>query len=697
MDQTSRPRLAIIGGGGAMGRLFARLFVGRVREMVLFDYFGSGPRQSNLALTLEEIRVGAKARGLTVDVAGLELSDAGRWRETPDRIGDRALVTLCPEAAATDREGEAKSSTTSLSDLLDRKHARTESDLKVLLVQPDDTAHVLDRADVVLIALRFESAEAFARVIRTYCPWIGPGSLVVDLGSVKALPMEVLSRELDRGIGLLGAHPLFGPAVSDLTGLIVASVDPADGRAPSPWRGWFLEQLADLRVIVTPATATEHDDAMAFVQSLTHFALLSFAYTFVRLDRDPADLLALRTPVFEPLLYLAARVANLARSNPDTYRSIQAFSARPDARRAFVESAEAILEAIEATPAQPSRDRHEAPPDPLSELFRRYGAPWSPDGKDRRERQRREHFLDMGAGLVDDLNHLRQEIVSAVGEVRGIEERRSGQPRRVVVGVVDLDLLDPGKRDVATRIRLRRLNLALGSVRGGVAEISDGSSEDGQDEFIPLARARVLGDRELCEWLYQTGQLVESRTSSLLLPVWFDRDVVRRLVTGPSGSEDDTPIWDVTVEVADGGSVAPSLVAALVTFSVVVHPRLVVRIRENAQKDGAEAFRRALTAVDVALGSARQTSDAATDPLTRESAERQKDGLKHQRKALIDRRTREIDRDVRRSVRLLVQQKCDATVSWLLNHGCERPRWPEQTVVTGGASDGSTILPRAQE
>src|SRR5262249_51367590 len=232
---------------------------------------------------------------------------------------------------------------------------------------------------------------------------------------------------------LLGAHPLFGPTVSELTGMIVAVVPPSEARNAAVWRTWFLNQLARLRMIVSSTPAGEHDEAMAVVQALTHFVLLSYAYTFVRLDRDPLDLLAVRTPVFEPLLYLAARVAYLTRSSPDTYRAIQRLTARPEARVAFLDVARELLAAIDALPSEAADD------DPLLVLFQRYGMPWSPDGQDRRDRQRREHFLDMGVRLVDNLNRLRQEVVASVGQVRAVEERRVGQDARVLIGVVDLD------------------------------------------------------------------------------------------------------------------------------------------------------------------------------------------------------------------------------------------------------------------
>jgi hypothetical protein len=484
--------------------------------------------------------------------------------------------------------------------------------------------------------------------------------------------MEILSAAFDRRVGLLGAHPLFSPTISDLTGLIVAAVDPNDGRSTSPWRHWFLEQLADLRIIVTPVSAEDHDDAMAFVQSLTHFALLTFAYTFVRLDRDPADLLALRTPVFEPLLYLAARVANLARTNPETYRSIQTFSARPDARRAFLESAEELLAAIEC--AAPSGADALAQPDRLAETFHRYGAPWSPDGKDRRDRPRREHFLDMGAGLVDNLNRLRQEIVSSAGQARAVEERRSGQPSRVVVGVVDLDLLDPGKQDVATRIRLRRVNLGLGSVAGGLGGEAKTAGDAGQDEIIPLARARLLSDGELFDWLHRTGQLVERRTISLIVPSWFDRDVLCRLIGARQVTGEETSIWDAELQVVDGAEIeTDGEREVLLTLAVVVHPGAVVARRRTAQDTGDAPFRERLAQLDEMLSVARG-EEVDADSARRDLARRTKDRLKHERKALVDRRTAEVDREVRRAVRLLVQRRCDEAVTWLLAHGCRQSK-----------------------
>jgi len=666
----ARPRLAIIGGGGAMGRLFARILSTATEELFLLDFFGTGSRPASLSKTLEDLRQSVERRGWTVSPALSVSAASAGWRVGPAALNERGLLRFQPATRNPDQAPLGRDwidlPTQSLAELLDGCLLPDSTGSLLYAGLPEDGPSVLPRADVVLLALGFESEAAFAATLDPYLAYLSPGTLLVDLGSTKSGPMAVLQRRVPPNVGVLGAHPLFSPMVSDLTGLIVATVDPSDGRPASPWREWFLSQLAEARVIVTPTDADEHDDAMAFVQALTHFALLSLANTFVRLDRDPANLLAFRTPVFEPLLYLAARVAHLAATTPETYRAIQTFSTRPDARQAFLDSAREILQAVE---------RNGETPDPLVELFRRYGRPWSPEGRDRRERQVREHFLEMGVRLVDGLNQLRQDVVAAVGEVRAVEERRTGQAPRIVVGVVALDLLAPGKRDVASRIRLRRLNLPLGSLQGAVLG-EEATGDDGQDLIIPLARARLLSDEELIAWLYATGQLVEWQPVRLELPVWFDRETLLRLLRGMNDRTRDrgSRVWDLRVEADTGEGDEPGCRPVTLHLAVVLHPADLVAARRVALDDGADAFRTELAAVEARLEAlyAMAEGDVGTDsPPAERSSElaREKDRLKKARKKMLDERIAQVDRTVRREARARVQAITASVVEWLIARG----------------------------
>lgn len=652
-----------------MGRLFARLFCTTVSELYLLDYFGDDAA-SRLPKTIDDLRTAATAAGYLVDGYDVHrAAPSGVWVATESRdvrSTDRALVRLirADQDHTTDRL-PVTGTCSDLASLIARLALEPPGGTVVYAGLPEDAESVLPRADLTILAVAVEGRSSLGAVIRFYASWLRPGSLVVNLGSTQTTSLSILEPAIDPRIDLLSAHPLFGPAVSDPTGLIVAVAEATDGRAASPWREWFLDQLARLRLIVTPVSAEQHDDAMAFVQTLTHFALLTFAYTFVRLNRDPIDLLAVRTPVFEPLLYLAARVAHLARTSPETYRLIQTQVRRPEARTAFLETARELLAAIEAS--QRLDERADPATDPLTTLFLSYGSPWSPDQRDRRDRQRREHFLEMGARLVDGLNQLRQEVVAAAGQVRAIEERRTGQPPRIHVGIVDLDLLDPAKQDVASRIRLRPINLLLGSLLGGDSSESDRT----RDTVIPLARARLLSDAELFDWLLVQGELVERRSCSLLVPDWFDREVLLRLLKGRT--VDDSPtvgrIWDVTIEPLDEGARTGDPRPALVTLTIVLHPAEIVATRQEILRMTAPTVEE-LREIEHRLEDLRHELAGPLDDARRRELNRLKDQLKHQRKRLLDRRVAEVDREVRRRTRQRFHRIYQSGLEWLLSHGC---------------------------
>ncbi|PSL19707.1 prephenate dehydrogenase [Shimia abyssi] len=98
-------------------------------------------------------------------------------------------------------------------------------------------------------------------------PLLKPGTLVVDVGSVKVEPMRVMDELLPSHVDIVGTHPLFGPqsARDGIAGHKIA-VCPLRGVR---WRSvaGFLRRIG-LDVIVT--TPEAHDREAAMVQGLTH-------------------------------------------------------------------------------------------------------------------------------------------------------------------------------------------------------------------------------------------------------------------------------------------------------------------------------------------------------------------------------------------------------------------------------------------
>ncbi|MDA5556413.1 prephenate dehydrogenase/arogenate dehydrogenase family protein [Shimia sp. MMG029] len=120
------------------------------------------------------------------------------------------------------------------------------------------------QCDVIILAVPVARME---HVCRALSPHLRPGTVVMDVGSVKVAPLADMHRHLPAHVDILGTHPLFGPqsAANGVAGRKIA-LCPIRG---TQWRriGAFLRK-AGLDVIVT--TAEQHDRDMAMVQGLTH-------------------------------------------------------------------------------------------------------------------------------------------------------------------------------------------------------------------------------------------------------------------------------------------------------------------------------------------------------------------------------------------------------------------------------------------
>ena len=135
-----------------------------------------------------------------------------------------------------------------------------DDELGVTFADIADAAH----CDAVVLAT---PVEAFEQAIRAVAPHLKPGALILDVGSVKLKPSEIMLRALPAHVDIIGTHPLFGPqsARDGLQGLKIALCPLRGDRAACV--GAFLRGLG-LEVILT--TPEAHDRDAAIVQGLTH-------------------------------------------------------------------------------------------------------------------------------------------------------------------------------------------------------------------------------------------------------------------------------------------------------------------------------------------------------------------------------------------------------------------------------------------
>jgi len=127
----------------------------------------------------------------------------------------------------------------------------------------------LARAAACPVVVLAVPVEALAETALAITPHLKPGTVVIDVGSVKVLPGRVLLDRLPDHVEIVGTHPLFGPqsAKAGVAGHRIA-VCPVRGDHAARRVSAFCRSALKLKVF--RVSAEDHDREAAVVQGLTH-------------------------------------------------------------------------------------------------------------------------------------------------------------------------------------------------------------------------------------------------------------------------------------------------------------------------------------------------------------------------------------------------------------------------------------------
>ena len=114
---------------------------------------------------------------------------------------------------------------------------------------------------------------------------------------------------------VLGLHPLFGPTTSTMDKQIVAVTY---GRDPDAYQ-WLIDQFVVWGAVMVQTNAEEHDEIMAIVQSLRHFATFAFGQFLYRQQVDLSRTLDFSSPIYRLELGMVGR---LFAQDPSLYSEI---------------------------------------------------------------------------------------------------------------------------------------------------------------------------------------------------------------------------------------------------------------------------------------------------------------------------------------------------------------------------------------
>jgi prephenate dehydrogenase len=227
------------------------------------------------------------------------------------------------------------------------KSAETEEIAKELgvrflitdLLNEDRVNEEIVDTEVVLISVPIDITE---RVIERVGPAMRAGSLLMDITSVKRMPVETMERCTNAGVEILGTHPLFGPSTKSIQGQTIIFV-PSRAVGPVYERIYELFERAGTKIELL--TAEVHDEIMAVIQGLTHFVLISFGIALKNLDFEVDESRKFMYPMVEIVMDFVGR---LLHQDPHLYALIQMNFEMGTVHEAFLAGANRLYELVAA-------------------------------------------------------------------------------------------------------------------------------------------------------------------------------------------------------------------------------------------------------------------------------------------------------------------------------------------------------------
>ena len=256
------------------------------------------------ASMLASRRAEAEALGVPPDL----IEDVLRrvMRESYSSENDKGFKTLCPSLRPVVIVGGGGQMGRLFEKML------TLSGYQVRILEQHDwdrAADIVSDAGMVIVSVPIHVTE---QVIGKLPP-LPKDCILVDLASVKNGPLQAMLAAHDGPV--LGLHPMFGPDSGSLAKQVVVW---CDGRKPEAYQ-WFLEQIQVWGARLHRISAVEHDQNMAFIQALRHFATFAYGLHLAEENVQLEQLLALSSPIYRLEL---AMVGRLFAQDPQLYADI---------------------------------------------------------------------------------------------------------------------------------------------------------------------------------------------------------------------------------------------------------------------------------------------------------------------------------------------------------------------------------------
>jgi prephenate dehydratase/prephenate dehydrogenase len=177
---------------------------------------------------------------------------------------------------------------------------------------PLTNTELAKKADVVIVSVPIDKTE---QVIEEVAPHIKKSGLLMDLTSLKVLPMKIMEKAK---ASYLGCHPMFGPTANFEGQLVILCPGNSE-----KWYKWLKDIFEKNKATVKSMSAEKHDELMAYIQALTHFSDIALADTLRKSGIPIKEFADYQSPVYRLELDMMGRILN---QDPNLYANIQIYN-----------------------------------------------------------------------------------------------------------------------------------------------------------------------------------------------------------------------------------------------------------------------------------------------------------------------------------------------------------------------------------
>ena len=181
-------------------------------------------------------------------------------------------------------------------------------------VEIHDLEGCVEGSDIILLSVPVESLED---VLKRVKPYVREDHIVIDICSIKKLPVDLMHKYLSRGVRL-GSHPLFGPGALSLKGkkVVLTPTSNEEFRTSLDIIKW-LEERGALGIVMDPL---EHDLLMSKIMGISQ--AIGILVSMYLSDNDLNTFEILSTPTYNLMTTYATAI--LA-GNLNLYISLQKY------------------------------------------------------------------------------------------------------------------------------------------------------------------------------------------------------------------------------------------------------------------------------------------------------------------------------------------------------------------------------------